>query len=56
MVDPIKAPHMVEDFEGVTLLEGGSGDIEKKPGRLTHLSDAIGYYVEHQIPISGPSM
>jgi hypothetical protein len=26
MVDPVKAPHVVKDFEGVRLLEGGSGE------------------------------
>ena len=30
MVDAVKAPHTVKDFEGVRLLEGGSGEIDKK--------------------------
>lgn len=49
VVDPKFAPHVVRDFEGVRLLEGGSGEIDKKEGEksgLTHLTDAIGYYVE----------
>jgi hypothetical protein len=45
MVDPVKAPHVVKDFEGVRLLEGGSGEIDKKADpHLSHLSDGVGYY------------
>ena len=53
-VDPSKAPHVVRDFEGVRLLEGGSGEIDKSPKRdktLTHLTDALGYYIEREFPI-----
>lgn len=51
-VDPEKAPHVVKDLEGVTLLEGGSGEIDKKATpNLTHLSDAIGYYCDREHPI-----
>lgn len=47
LVDPQAAPHVVEDFEGVTLLEGGSGEIDKAASpKLTHLTDAIGYYIQ----------
>jgi hypothetical protein len=57
MVDAAKAPHVVKDFEGVTLLKGGAGEIDKKSTpTLTHLSDAIGYYVEFQFPVTGQSM
>jgi hypothetical protein len=52
MVDPVKAPHVVKDFEGVTLLEGGSGEIDKKADSdLTHLTDGIGYYVHQEYPV-----
>jgi len=52
MVDPAKAPHVVKDFEGVRTLEGGSGEIDKKATpALTHISDAVGYYVEREFPI-----
>jgi len=52
MVDPEKAPHVQKDFEGVRLLAGGAGEIDKKadPG-LSHLSDAIGYYIARQFPL-----
>ena len=52
MVDGLKAPHVVTDFEGVRLLEGGSGEIDKKHDlELTHLTDGIGYYVVEVFPI-----
>lgn len=53
-VDPAKAPNVVKDFEGVQLIKGGSGEIDKKKDpNLTHLTDAIGYYVEYEFPVSG---
>ena len=53
MVDPSKAPHLVRDFEGVRLLAGGSGELDKKADLgLTHLSDAAGYYISHEFPTS----
>jgi hypothetical protein len=52
MVDSAAAPHVVTDLEGVTTLTGGSGEIDKKKNpKLTHISDALGYYVEHRYPI-----
>jgi len=55
MVDIKKAPHMVRDFEGVQLLKGGSGEIDKKVSpELTHISDAIGYMVNYEFPIIRP--
>ena len=55
-VDPTHAPHVVRDLEGVTTLEGGSGEIDKKANpKLTHISDALGYYVESRFPVSAPS-
>lgn len=55
-VDPSKAPNVVRDFEGVTLLQGGSGEVDKKGCErqgLTHLSDAIGYYIAEKYPVGG---
>ena len=53
MVDPQAAPHVVRDLEGVRLLEGGSGEIDKKHDpELTHLSDALGYYIERVFPVT----
>ena len=53
VIDKNHAPNVVRDFEGVRLLEGGSGEIDKKEGELaglTHLTDGIGYYIEHRFP------
>jgi len=52
MVDPSRAPMMVKDFEGVTLVEGGSGEIDKTSNTdLTHLSDGVGYYTHREFPV-----
>lgn len=52
LVDPARAPHVVEDLEGVVALEGGSGEIDKIAyPMLTHVSDALGYYVERRHPL-----
>lgn len=52
LVDPGKAPHVVKDFEGVQCVVGGSGEIDKKKSPdLTHLTDAIGYYVHREFPV-----
>jgi len=51
-VDPKHCPHLHQDFEGVTLLVGGSGEIDKKKNpHLTHISDAAGYYVVYEYPV-----
>lgn len=57
MVDGNRAPHVVKDFEGVTLLKGGSGELDKKTSPdLTHISDAVGYYVERKFPTTEKRM
>jgi hypothetical protein len=51
-IDPRRAPHLVRDFEGVTVVEGGSGEIDKSSNPdLTHLTDAIGYYLFRKWPV-----
>ncbi len=53
-LDPLKAPYTVKDLEGVRLLEGGAGEIDKHADpALSHLSDALGYYIERDFPIDG---
>ena len=45
-------PHLVMDLEGVSWKKDGSGDIDKSSdSKLTHLSDALGYYVAHKFPL-----
>lgn len=52
MVDAAKAPFVVKDLEGVRTLKGGSGEIDKAATpALTHVSDAIGYYVAKEFPV-----
>jgi hypothetical protein len=52
MVDPVAAPNVVKDLDGVRLLKGGSGEIDKKADpHLSHLTDAVGYYVAKEFPI-----
>lgn len=52
MVDAAKAPNVVKDLEGVRTLKGGSGEIDKAATpALTHVSDAIGYYVAKEFPV-----
>lgn len=55
MVDPAKAPNVVRDLEGVRLLAGGGGEIDKKiDKKLTHISDGLGYYIAKEFPIIRP--
>lgn len=57
IVDGQKAPHVVKDLDGVIFLKGGSGEIDKKATpRLTHISDALGYYVAKEFPIIPQTM
>ena len=54
IVDPSRAPNVVKDLEGVVLLEGGSGEIDKKKceeNGLSHLSDALGYRIWEKYPV-----
>ena len=52
MVDPAKAPKTVRDLEGTRVLDGTAGEIDKRADpMLTHLSDALGYYVAERFPV-----
>lgn len=52
LVDTDKCPHLATDLEGVTLLKGSAGEIDKKADpQLTHISDGVGYYLTHRWPI-----
>lgn len=54
MVDPRKAPMLVKDFEGVCVVEGGSGEIDKRAyPELSHASDSVGYYCDAEFPVTG---
>jgi hypothetical protein len=46
-----------KDFEGVRVIEGTAGEIDKDyDARLTHITDAIGYYVFKKFPVAGGMM
>lgn len=48
------APKTLIDFDGVQTLEGTNGEIDKKSdARLTHLTDALGYYIHAEHPAGG---
>jgi hypothetical protein len=52
VIDPATCPHTTADFEGTALLEGGSGEIDKrKDPERTHHTDGIGYYIEYEFPV-----
>ena len=56
MVNPNYAPNVHRDLEGVRVLEGGSGEIDKKSDpNLTHTSDALGYYIVSEFPVDAES-
>lgn len=57
LLDPIKCPHTLLDFEGVTCKEDGSGEIDKSGDpTLTHLTDAISYALAEKYPITDRSL
>lgn len=42
----------IKDFEGVKILEGSVGEIDKKSdSMLSHLTDGFGYYVQREYPV-----
>ena len=52
MIDRERAPNTVKDLEGTRILEGGSGELDKKATpELTHLTDGLGYYIVYRFPI-----
>jgi len=57
VVDPETAAHVVDDFEGVCVIEGGSGELLKPTSgvgsELTHLTDALGYYIFKRHGVGG---
>jgi len=57
LVNVTACPMLVKDFEGVTLLEGGSGELDKKlDSKLTHWSDGLGYYIHRRFPFGAASI
>ena len=53
-VHPAACRNIIKDLEGVVLIQGGTGQIDKDADpRLTHLSDGIGYYIAAEFPLTG---
>ena len=46
-VDPLECSHVVADFERVETASGGP---------LTHVSDAVGYYIHDRFPVNESKM
>lgn len=52
LIDGKYCPMTVRDFEGVRVIEGSAGEIDKKTDpMLTHMSDGIGYYMHREYPV-----
>lgn len=52
LVDPFTCSNLINDLEGVSIIPGSAGEIDKKSDpNLTHLSDALGYFVHHKYPM-----
>ena len=52
VIDEKHCPKLIQDFEGVRVIEGSAGEIDKKSDpKLTHLSDAVGYYIHFEYPV-----
>ncbi|HRV48162.1 MAG TPA: hypothetical protein P5068_10380 [Sedimentisphaerales bacterium] len=49
LIDP-RCVHTIQDFEGVTYRQGTSEIDKKSSPMLTHLTDALGYYVNYEFP------
>lgn len=53
-LDRSRTVNLQKDFEGVAYVQGGTGELDKKKTpTLTHLSDALGYYIVYEFPTAG---
>lgn len=54
LFDPVSAPHTIRCVQDTPTLEGGTGEIDKDADKtLSHMSDALGYYIEKRYPVRG---
>lgn len=53
IVDPINCKNLIKDFEGTTVVQGGSGEIDKRKDskRWSHITDALGYNIHGRHPV-----
>lgn len=53
LFDGEHCPMLIKDFEGTRVVEGSAGEIDKKSDpMLTHMTDAVGYYVHKEYPVA----
>lgn len=51
LIDPVNCPKLIEDLDGVMVKPETDGEIDKKiDPSMTHISDALGYYVHEEHP------
>ncbi len=48
LFDSTHCPNVIDDFECVVVVEGGSGELSDKDKKHTHMTDALGYFVYSQ--------
>lgn len=54
LMDRERCPRLIKDLDGVRILKGSAGELDKKFDRdLTHISDAIGYKIAKCFPVDG---
>jgi len=51
-----RAKWTIRDFEGVRVIEGTAGEIDKSDKRITHHSDGVRYYACKRFPIGGATV
>lgn len=52
VIDGENCKKLMRDLEGVRVIDGSAGEIDKKSDpKLTHLSDELGYYVQREFPV-----
>lgn len=55
LIDPTNAPHLLEDLDQVSYDKSGMEIAKEQGGPLTHISDALGYYIEREWPSDAES-
>lgn len=53
LADPLGCKRLIDDLEVVCAKEGSAGEIDDQDGKVSHLTDALGYYVEAKHPLRG---
>jgi len=51
LLDEKHCKNLIKDLEGVRVIEGSAGQLDKSDIKLTHISDAVGYYIHYEFPV-----